>query len=62
VHAGADAVEFVLFGIEQLRDELGVGFLVAGAGAVFAIEGDIEQGPSSCCRAIDLRISFSEPA
>ena len=44
VHAHADAVEAVAFVVEQADHQLGVRRLVAGGGAVLAVEGDVEQG------------------
>ena len=44
VHAHADAVELVVVAGQQAGDHVGVGFFIAGAGAVFAVERDVEQG------------------
>ena len=45
VHAHADAVELVLVAGQQAGDHVGVRLFIAGAGAVFAVERDVEQGP-----------------
>nr|GEU28369.1 hypothetical protein [Tanacetum cinerariifolium] len=44
VHAGADAAVVVVGGGDQPGHEVRVRFLVAGAGAVFAVERDVEYG------------------
>jgi hypothetical protein len=44
VQTRADAVEAVVVAIDERRDQLGVGALVAGAGTVLAVEGDVENG------------------
>ena len=44
VYAHADAAVVVLGAANQCCDEARVRFFVAGAGAIFAIEGDIKNG------------------